>query len=346
VRRVWDPEDPDWHTENYCLSLGSENLIFLIRMKARTPFTAPAAALDPAPMTPSPPPAVAIPSPALDLTQGGLMPGLTQGLTPRRSALETGQGPFKPSHSWRRALFGIEKAIRDLQLYVGRIDPEASSDESTSDRALLAGIELVIRGAKQMEDSAKVSLGRLKGPKAGSGGSTVGGTPVHKDPRNGMREQLMRCQREAHEAALALETCARPPHCPTARPQPARLKASPRPLTRRRRHQRTLHERVDSIYQCINIMQMMQVIYGQEGEAKSLSMTTPGRTTLGSPGRTRPSSPARSRPSSPRGASSPRVPAVTVAGGKSAASSVGLRVPPWSEVTAHTPQPHESLRMQ
>eukprot|EP00966_Prymnesium_polylepis_P028691 664861-Prymnesium_polylepis.1 len=61
-------------------------------------------------------------------------------VTPRRrSALETGQGPFKPSTSSRRALFGVEKAIRDLQLYLARIDPNCALDDSTSERALLHG---------------------------------------------------------------------------------------------------------------------------------------------------------------------------------------------------------------
>ena len=134
------------------------------------------------------------------------LPGLdTLELTPRRrSALETGQGPFKPSQSSRRALFGIEKAIRDLQLYVGRIDPQSASDDSTSERALLRGVTCVLQGAQQMEKSAKDNLLKLKArPKSGS---TVSGTPVHKDPRNAMRDQLMRCQREAHEAALLLES--------------------------------------------------------------------------------------------------------------------------------------------
>lgn len=115
----------------------------------------------------------------------------------RRAWLESGQGPFKPSTSSRRALFGVAQALRALHLHLARVDPLASLDPSTSDRSLLSGVAHLLRMAEQMEQSASDHLASIK-----LRSST--GTPLHKDPRHPLREQLEVCRREAKEAVRVM----------------------------------------------------------------------------------------------------------------------------------------------
>ena len=178
-------------------------------------------------------------------------------MTPRRDPLATGQGPFKPSTSSRRALFGVDKAIRDLQLYLARVDPSCALDDSTESRALLTGVRHVLNSAVKMEQSAIKNLQDLKArPKSGT---CVAGTPMHKDPRNAMREQLERSKREAHEAVLVM-----------------------------RAHEQTLSEHCDRMNECILVLQMMASIYGTAvdvSQKNTLTSTASSKGTLASPSR-------------------------------------------------------------
>ena len=114
----------------------------------------------------------------------------------------TGQGPFKISQSQQRALFGLEKATRELELYMARVDPEAANclnesvRASQAGRAVLSEVRAMLHWACAMQASAAKNIELLKRDEAG---------PVHKDPRRGMRDALARQQREAHEAMLTLE---------------------------------------------------------------------------------------------------------------------------------------------
>ena len=168
-------------------------------------FGSPAPAPTPAPPMPPPPPPLQDAGESMLRTPRNSTGGLGGSMTPRRrDPLATVQGPFKPSTSSRRALFGLEKAIRDLQLYLARVDPSCALDDSTADRALLTGVCHVLHSANKMEESAKKNLQDLKA-RPGSG-TCVAGTPMHKDPRNAMRDQLERSKREAHEAVLVMRT--------------------------------------------------------------------------------------------------------------------------------------------
>ncbi|KAL1527230.1 hypothetical protein AB1Y20_015907 [Prymnesium parvum] len=242
-----------------------------------------------------------------------LAPPQCGALTPRRrSALETGQGPFNPSTSARRALFGVAKAIRELQLYLARVDPDYATDESTCERALLSGVTHSINMAQRMEQSAIDHLSSIKDrPKPGS---TAAGTPVHKDPRNPLREQLERCRREAHEAVLVMKG-----------------------------HQTTLREHCGRMRHCILILQMMNDIYSSAVgilQRNTLTSTASSKGTLASPhrhGAIRCSLSGKpfqmpSGGSSPALTLSPRTPRVSTAGGSKAGSAaISGRALPWSE---------------
>ena len=133
--------------------------------------------------------------PALDVQTPRSPTGFQTPRTPRSGgqpsylSRSSGQGPFKPSTSTERAIFGLRQAVDQVRLALGRIDPEAADLDGTvrgNNQALLAGIRLLIDTAQRMEENAKKYLGNLEG----KGVTATLKTPKHKDPRGGLKSQL------------------------------------------------------------------------------------------------------------------------------------------------------------
>ena len=141
-------------------------------------------------LPPTPPPPVATPRPVSHaaLFNASRSPNGRGG---------SGQGPFKPSASHRRALFGVIQAGHDIRSALGRIDPEFS-DGTHKERALLAGMEILLCAAEQTMKSAQNNLGSLG--KKTSLPPTMERTPKYNDPRSVIKDQLKRMYRIAKDA--------------------------------------------------------------------------------------------------------------------------------------------------
>jgi hypothetical protein len=111
----------------------------------------------------------------------------------------SGQGPFLPAKSPGRALWGIQQTAQDLKVALQRIDPEAC--EHNPDRALLTGMATLLHAANQLQVNAKANVERLFSKAA----TVLDKTPKHKDPRNGLKGQLIRTGELAKEATELLE---------------------------------------------------------------------------------------------------------------------------------------------
>ena len=186
----------------------------------------------PAATTPAPSPAAAAPPAAPQTVDVSDVPPLMRSastvraqamlkdLGQRRARGVTGQGPFKHSKSAERALFGVMQAVHDLKLALGRIDHTVADLDGVrrgNDRALLAGLEVLLAASVRVSHEAKRHLGNLSEAGAalgsGSGGGGGGGsgsltprsrggaaerTPKHKDPRIGLKDTLVETDRLAH----------------------------------------------------------------------------------------------------------------------------------------------------
>lgn len=100
-----------------------------------------------------------------------------------------GQGPFKHSQSAEHALFTVRKAGEEVQLALGRIDHNAADLDGVrrgNERALLAGLEVLIAAAVSTEDNARKNLAQLNGTSK----TVCERTPKHRDPRTGLRDTL------------------------------------------------------------------------------------------------------------------------------------------------------------
>ena len=122
-----------------------------------------------------------------------------------RESRETGQGPFRPSASARKALFALDKGLNEIQLYATRVMPP--DNPSDVDRSVLTGL-IDVRGAAERlyESSTKALQDGWRGNKTPSTAA-----PSHKDPRKGMKDSLTHAKSmmvevsrtlAAHEATL------------------------------------------------------------------------------------------------------------------------------------------------
>jgi hypothetical protein len=129
---------------------------------------------------PEPPPAVSVPATPRVEPLSALSSSIAHGQT-YKSLGQTGQGPFKHSQSSERARFGVRKVAEEIKLALGRIDHHAADLDGVrrgNDRALLAGLEVLIKAARDSERQATKHLTHLK---------AVG---PHRDPRTALRDSL------------------------------------------------------------------------------------------------------------------------------------------------------------
>ena len=122
-----------------------------------------------------------------------------------------GQGPFKHTQSVEHALLGVRKAAEEIQLALGRIDHNAADLDGVrrgNERALLAGLEVLITAAHSTEERARQHLSQLK---SGGAPDSASKTVKHRDPRKGIKDILvasaklantLRADLQHHQAVL------------------------------------------------------------------------------------------------------------------------------------------------
>ena len=147
------------------------------------------------PKAPPPPPELNVTSSSPPST-----PSRSLSVPSKLSPAGSGQGPFKPSQSAQRALFGIRSAATEIKVALHKIDPEFSDHP---DRALLRGLDVLLAAAEQARANALKNQ-KLLATEGGAAKATPG--PQGEKPQMVLASQLARTAdvaKQAHSSLLA-----------------------------------------------------------------------------------------------------------------------------------------------